>query len=204
MSQPMPSRPLRRPPLLRAPASARGTALVVALLMMLLVALLGISMMRSIGVEARMIGNTGEKQHAFQAAQTALQYGEWWLAQIDNASTGVPCTTTTGTSPMVCSNQQTAATLTTVPWTAFGANYQAPTVNGTSLLPVVASGGPGNYALAPQIYIAYLGTTGSNQAKVYQVTAVGYGGNANAVAVVQSTYEVSAAVTPLGTGGSYQ
>ena len=187
----------------RPPSAARGTALVVALLMMLLVALLGVSMMRSIGVEARMVGNTGEKQHAFQAAQTALQYGEWWLGQIDNATTGVPCATATAT-PLVCSNVQSAATLTSVPWTSIGAPYAAPAVNGSSILNVSTGGGAGTYYAAPQLYIAYLGTTGSNQAKLYQVTAVGYGGNANAVAVVQSTFAVSSAVTPLGTGNSYQ
>ena len=151
-----------------------------------------------------MVGSTSEKQHAFQTAETALQYGEWWLGQIDNATNGVPCTTATGTTPFVCSNILPQSTLTTVPWGAFGSTYGAPTVNGNVILNVVNTGGFGNYAAAPQIYIAYLGTTGANQAKVYQVTAVGYGGNANAVAVVQSTYAVSTAVTPLGTGGSYQ
>lgn len=191
---------IRRPALRRV---ERGSALMISLLMMLLVALLGVSMMRSIGVETRMVGSTGEKQHAFQAAETALQYGEWWLGQIDNASIGVACSTavTAVNSPIVCSNTQTQAALTTVPWTGFGAPYSAPSINGSSPLSsanLSSTGGLGTYAGLPQIYIAYLGTTGSNQAKLYQVTAVGYGGNANAVAVVQSTYEVSSAVKDLG------
>ncbi len=175
----------------------RGSALIISLLMLVLIALLGVSMMRSVSLESRIVGNSGEKQHAFQASQTALQYGEWWLTQIDNASTGVNCTTTTAT-PVVCSNLQTLATLTATPWTTIGAPYTPPTVNGVVPLNVSTTGGVGTYYATPQIYIAYLGTTGSNQAKLYQVTAVAYGGNANAVSVVQSTYAVNSSVRDLG------
>lgn len=182
-------RPRRRP---------RGTALVVALLMMLLVALLGVSMMRSVGVEARLVGATGDKQHAFQAAQTALQYGEWWLGQIDNASVGVPCTTTTAT-PLVCAAPQTQAVYRVVPWLNFGAPYLDPTISGGQLFAtsnIVATGGAGTYGAAPMIDISFLGTSGT--AKLYQVTSVAYGGSLNSIAVVQSTVQISDAVRDLG------
>ncbi len=177
--------------------SVSGSALVVSLLMMLLIALLGISMMRTQGLEARIAGNTSEKQHSFQAAQTALQYGEWWLTQADNASTGVQCASSSS-APVVCANLQSQASLTTSSWSSFGAPYVPPSVNGASALNVSTSGGAGNYFATPQLYVAYLGTSANQQGRLYQVTAIGYGGNANAVSVVQSTYAVSCLVCDTG------
>ncbi|MDE3011655.1 MAG: pilus assembly protein PilX [Pseudomonadota bacterium] len=165
-----------------------------ALLMMLLVTLLGVSMMRSVGVEARLVGATGDKQHAFQAAQTALQYGEWWLSQIDNASEGVPCTTTTAT-PLVCAAPQTQAVYRTVPWAGFGAPYLDPSIGGGQLFAtsnIVTTGGAGTYAGVPMVDISFVGLSGN--AKLYQITSVAYGGSLNSIAVVQSTVQVSDAV----------
>ena len=175
----------------------RGSALVISLLMMLLITLLGLSMMRSVGLDTRMTANTGEKQHAFQTAQTALQYGEWWLTQADNATTGVPCTGLLQ-APLVCNNLPSQNDLVNGSWTNLGAAYAPPAVNGASALVTSASGGGGTYYATPQIYVAYLGTSVAAQARLYQVTAVGYGGNANAVSVVQSTYSVSSVIRDLG------
>ncbi len=182
--------------LTRRPDQA-GSALIISLLMMLLITLLGLSMMRSVGLDTRMTANTGEKQHAFQTAQTALQYGEWWLAQADNATTGVNCTGLLQ-APLVCANPVSQSAMVNGSWANLGAAYAPPSVNGANALVTSASGGSGTYFAAPQIYIAYLGASAANQAKLYQVTAVGYGGNANAVSVVQSTYSVSSVIRDLG------
>jgi len=67
-----------------------------------------------------------------------------------------------------------------------------PTMNVTTAI------GAGTYIQAPRFYISLLGASASGQGNVYQIDAVGYGGTANAVAVVESTYLVTAGVKDLG------
>lgn len=174
----------------------RGAALVIALLILLMLTPLGVAMFRSFGLQERIAGNTREKQHAFQAAQSALQFGEWWLTQ-GNASTGTSCTGALA-STQVCSNAVAMATLTAAPWSTTGSTYTPINVNGTSPMTISTTGGVGTYFAAPKLYINYMGLAPSGQARVYQVTAIGNGGDANSVAVVQSTYSVSTGIKDLG------
>ena len=67
----MPTPSYRRP--------QRGFILVMGMMFMLMCTLLGLAMFRSFGLQERVAGNTRDKQRAFEAAQTTLQYGEWWL-----------------------------------------------------------------------------------------------------------------------------
>jgi type IV pilus assembly protein PilX len=173
----------------------RGAVLVIALLILLLLTTLGVAMFRSFGLQERIAGNTREKQHAFQAAQSALQFGEWWLTQ-GNAGTGTSCTGPLAAAT-VCSNAATMATLTGGPW-SIGSIYTPINVNGVAPMTISATGGVGTYFAAPRLYINYLGLGPSGQARVYQVTAIGNGGDANSVAVVQSTYSVTTGIKDLG------
>lgn len=186
------------PPGRRRPSGRRGSALVIALLMMLLVTLLGVSMIRSTGVEVRMVGNASEKQHAFQVAQTALQWGEWWLTQAGNATTGGPCATAgAAATPQVCGNAPAAGVLTTLPWAGVPYYiYTPPAVNGVASLST--SGGFNSYYAPPQVHVAYLGSAGTNANQLYQVTALAYGGNAYSVAVVQSTFQIGCLICSKG------
>ena len=195
------------PPRCPSGRGQRGAALIISLLMMLMITLLGIAMLRSLAVEARIAGNTGEKQHAFQAAQSALQYGEWWLTQ-GNASAGFACTGTLSATT-VCTTAVAQGTLTAMPW-SIGSTYTPTNVNGAAPMPVSTSGGAGTYFALPQLYIYYLGFAPDGETRLYQVTAAGNGGNANAVAVVQSTFAVSPDTGCkktgrfAGCGGTYQ
>ena len=173
----------------------RGAVLVIALLILLLLTSLGVAMFRGFGLQERIAGNTREKQHAFQAAQTALQFGEWWLTQ-GNANTGTACAGALA-ALQVCSNAVAMATLTSAPW-VLGSAFVPTNVNGSSPLTVSATGGVGTYFASPRLYLNYLGLAPSGQARVYQVTAIGNGGDANSVAVVQSTYSVSTGIKDLG------
>jgi type IV pilus assembly protein PilX len=178
-----------------SPSTQRGATLTIALLLLLLLTLLGVAMFRSFGLQERIAGNTREKQHAFQAAQSALQFGEWWLTQ-GNASTGTACAGVQSATA-VCSNAATMATLTAAPW-SMGSTYVPINVNGSSPLTISTSGGVGTYFAAPRLYINYLGLGPSGQARVYQVTTIGNGGDANSIAVVQSTYSVTTGIKDLG------
>jgi type IV pilus assembly protein PilX len=163
--------------------------LIVALAMLLMLTLLSVGMFRSLGLEERITGNTREKQHAFYAAQSALLYGENWLNQ-GNAGLPVTCAGTTAT-PQVCSQASTPAqaALATQAWnTTFGTSYVPPTA--------IAQNTIAQYYASPQFGITYLGPDPAKPgAYLYQVTSQGYGGNSNAVAVVQSVWSV-------GSGGS--
>jgi type IV pilus assembly protein PilX len=182
-------------PVRSSPMAQRGAALAIALLILLMLASLGVAMFRSFGLQERIAGNTREKQHAFQAAQSALQFGEWWLTQ-GNATTGTACSGALAAA-QVCSNAAAMATLTAAPW-VIGSTYVPINVNGAAPMTISTTGGVGTYFAAPKLYINYMGLAPSGQARVYQVTAIGNGGDANSVAVVQSTYSVSTGIKDLG------
>lgn len=58
-------------PLHPAP-SERGAALVIALVMLLILTILGVTAMNTASLEERMAGNTQEQTHAFQAAESGV------------------------------------------------------------------------------------------------------------------------------------
>lgn len=174
-----------------------GIVLVSSLLLLLVVTIMALSMFRSFGIQEKIAGNMREKQRALQAAMSAQQYAEVWLA---NNSSGYP--------PVVCAAPLLSANLsqgqicspppsasppldfTTVPWLA-GVTY-TPTgmlINGPSVPNVLANP---TYFKAPTFYITDMGASFDPNipGEIYQVDAVGYGGNSNTVAVVESTYAV--------------
>jgi len=183
-------------------------ALISALLLLLVVTILGMSMFRSIGVQARIAGNTREKQRALHAAEGAQAYAEWWVSQAGggNATMGNNCsgvvTILDPTSVQVCSNQLTASTVTKGPWMSnnnpVGFVY-TPTGMSTT--------GPDSYAQMPMMYIAYLNGTYDKQTGTqlsnYRVDASGYGGTTNTVAVVESSYQVQVTYTTQMTNSKF-
>jgi type IV pilus assembly protein PilX len=193
-------------------ARQRGMALISSLLLLIIITILALSMFRSFGVQERLAGNVREKERALHAATSAQQFAEYWLLLPGKAPAGglgaVSCATAFQLNALnnegqICDPNSTFAALgvdvTQVPWTVGG----APT--GVTFLPAGmgvgatgAAGDPGYFA-TPVFYIGYLGTapdgTGGD---LYQIDAVGYGGTANTVAVVESVYEVSQGVTCLG------
>ena len=71
------------------PDVQRGMALITAMLLLIVVTIMALSMFRSYGVEERLAGNTRDKQRAINAAVSAQQYAESWLAEWCRA--GVRC-----------------------------------------------------------------------------------------------------------------
>ena len=180
--------------------SQRGMALISALLLLIVVTILALSMFRSYGTQEKIAGNTREKQRATNAAISAQQYAEWWLST-GNAPATAACTDIVGSSVgQVCSNLQ--ADFTVVPWTA-GVTYTQFTTNtGNQDLKQEIDATNTNkrgasYFATPVFYITDLGKQtvaaagGGNPGEVYQINAMGYGGTANAVSVVESTYLVT-------------
>jgi len=182
----------------RGANAQRGFTLIVGLLMLLVMSVLSIAMFRSFGLQERIAGNTREKQRAIAAAQSALQYGEWWL-RLGLAGTGKTCTgnvvidANTPSAMVACSNA--LLTPATLPWT-----YRAEFLPASMTVATgggVAESGDINYQSKPGLYINYLGLTPDGRATVYQVSAYGYGGSSTTAAVVQSTYELQSSAKSL-------
>ncbi|MGS0741686.1 pilus assembly PilX family protein [Glaciimonas sp. GG7] len=178
-----------------------GFALVTALLILVMLTLLAISMFRGYGLLEKIAGNVREKERAYESAQNALQYGEWWLGQ-GTPGIGVTCSTT-GTVTSVANMQACSNLLTnqTDP-----ANWVGSLLYTPPAMIVAAGGGTAtdgnanldiNYAATPRLYVAYIGLAPSGQQALYTVTAAGFGGSTNSVSVVQSVVAVAAKVTPL-------
>ncbi len=173
-----------------------GFVLVTGLLFLIVMTLLAIAMFRSFGLQERIAGNTRDKQRAFEAAQSALQYGEWWLAQGSGGS-GATCTGANNANDLTQMRVCTAGMSdpATLPWSV-RSDYLPPSMS-VSSAGGIASTGDINYQSKPGLYINYLGQSPDGMAQLYQVTAFGYGGNPDTAAVVRSTYQMTTGVKPL-------
>jgi type IV pilus assembly protein PilX len=178
-----------------------GMALISGLLLLLVVTIIGISMFRSFGMQARIAGNTREKQRALHAAEGAQSYAEWWLASNGgiNATLGNLCTglVTDLTKAQVCSNPLPGiepGNAANVPWggsTPLGVAFTPP--GGFSL------SGTDAYFQTPVFYVHYLNSQffkqSGTQINTYRIDAAAYGGTQNTVAVVESSYSVALTFT---------
>ena len=180
----------QRLPRSAATAHQHGFVMIISLLFLIVLTVLSISMFRSFDLQEKIAGNTLEKQRALETAQSALQYGEWWLGQ-GNGATGSTCNTVTNANVLsqmqVCSNA--LANPTSLEWTA-RADYQPPNMS-IDTKGNLASNGDINYYKKPGLYINYLGLAPDGRSLLYRVSAFGYGGRATTAAVVQSTYQIT-------------
>lgn len=190
---------------MKSPQSAqRGMALITAMLLLIVVTIMALSMFRSYGTQERLAGNTRDKQRAINAAISAQQFAESWLAG-GFATAKINCVAPLINSNVgqVCSNPPN---LNTLPWTA-GVVYTPFTSNAVNLFHNnvnSATQTAGSYYAAPVFYITDLGTyAGDSTKEVYQIDALGYGATANTVAIVESTFVIGAGgPNQLGGGGS--
>jgi len=191
--------------------SQRGVVLISSLLLLLVVTIMALSMFRSFGMQEKIAGNVREKQRALQAANSAQQYAEWWLANQSGAvfavsmgsgsAADVVCTTTTidantGT-PQIC-NQTMLLQFGVGPasWPVsnggIGSAYTPPSMNVTN------SAAANYYGTRPHFYIADIGIPATGHGEVFQIDAYGYGLSNTAIAVVESTVAVVCLVCNLG------
>jgi type IV pilus assembly protein PilX len=180
----------------------RGFILVITLMLLIMMAVLTVAMSKGGVLGQSIAGNHREKTRALESAVSALSYAEWWLQQGTNQTAGLNiggvtstanCTATTA-APVVCicSTAVAAAQVcvnalaspTTVPWNNTGSTFTLL----PSVMSISATGGGGTYYAAPKFYIQYFGASPSTGNNMFQITAYGYGGDANSVAVVQSIF----------------
>jgi type IV pilus assembly protein PilX len=188
-------------PAYRMRRSQRGVVLITSMLLLLVVTIMALSMFRSFGIQERIAGNMREKQRALQAAVSAQTYAEQWLISNAAISSPVACAPPLLNANLlqgqICSNALwlNVLSVTTLPWQIGGGNvgvtYTPPGMNvGTASAGL--TGSFVTFANAPTFYISDAGASADPNVpgEVYQVDAVGYGGNGNTAAVVESTYAV--------------
>lgn len=185
-------------------ATQRGFILVTGLLFLVVITLVAVAMFRGTGLMDRVSANARDKQRSFEAAQSALQYAEWWLSTTKPGTASSACSTLasgdTVSNIHVCSNAIQTDFLSAT-WTK-GFTYTPP--NLTSLSGTGSAGGQVssstdsdvNYFNLPGFYVTWLAFSATKGGNVYQVTAYGYGGNTTTMTVLRSTYLV-----PTGGGG---
>ncbi|EAR20900.1 pilus assembly PilX family protein [Nitrococcus mobilis] len=168
-----------------------GSVLIVSLLFLLVLTLIGITSMQGVSLEEKMAGNARGGTLAFQAAEAALRDGETWVMGIDLYDPPTPVDTCS-TAP--CALWETGKpesypeTKTMAWWQSNGREYG---VAGTQELTTSAGD--------PRFLVEYLGYDPANSVlnsnerarrigpHFYRATAAGFGPQASAQRVLQST-----------------
>jgi type IV pilus assembly protein PilX len=191
----------------RAPARVRreqGFILVTGLLFLVVMTLIGLALFRSTGLLDRLTTNTRDKQRSFEAAESAVEYGVWWLQQPGGGTTGSCAGNSSATTATfkVCT-EPLSTSLTTIAalgWIDKAFSYTPPNMT------VATGGGMSatnandiNYYKAPGLYMESLGLSPDNKTQYYQITAYGYGGDLNTVTVVRGTFKQTSGSKNRGT-----
>jgi type IV pilus assembly protein PilX len=192
-----------------------GIVLVSALLLLVVVTLMALSIFRSLGIQEKISGNVREKNRALQAAVSAQQYAEYWLANTSNAvfavahgngqSAAVTCPNSLLDANLgqgqICLNSLATNGLTASAWptsgTGYGVLYTPPGMN-ISGGAIVNAAVRDQYFARPQFYIADVGASIVCCGEIYQVDASSYGLTQAALAEVESTVAITCVVGNLG------
>lgn len=172
----------------RAPFAHRqnGVVLVVALILLIIMTLLGLTAMRSSTLEERMAAHSYDRSLSFQAAEAALRIGETVAeAHAQSAPFAPPAT---GCSNGLCS----------IPVVTDTPRWEDTAFTGWQAVATADRVKSGSIEIAPQYIVEYLGnnfpcrpedpTTGSSDCKRYRVTAKADPGDGRATVVLQSVY----------------
>ncbi len=162
----------------RAPGSARqqGMVLLVALVMLLLITMIGISSMQNATLQEKMANSVQTRNTTFQSAEAALRVGENAVAS--STYTLTACSGTTACAPPPAADYNNVITagvygVAGINWVAVGTTgFYGVQLVGTTSDPVNT-------------------TSGSTSASLYRITAIGFTAATpltNPRSVVESTY----------------
>lgn len=157
----------------------RGVALVIALILLVVMTLLGLTAMRNVTLEEKMAGQTFDRSVSFQAAEAALREAEAWVeSNKPTPASGSGCTAG------VC-GLPSAGALERWNDSSFAGWINATAVSSSSV------------TVTPQYFIEYLGNTfpcdpddltKTADCKRYRVTARSNAGADRASVMLQSIY----------------
>jgi type IV pilus assembly protein PilX len=174
----------------------RGVVLVTSLLLLLVVTIMALSMFRSFGIQEKIAGNMREKQRALQAAESAQVYAEQWLIS-NSATVPVVCAGQVNANlgqGQICSNKlwTVVPNVAIVPWQILNVNVGVTYLPTNMNVGAASASNPNSYFSVPSFYISDAGVSAdpSVPGEVFQIDAVGYGGNGNTAAIVESTFAV--------------
>ena len=173
-----------------------GFVLIASILLLLVLSILGVSMFRGAGLQEKVAGSVKEKARALQMAQVALHHAESLIDQ--SVTSPLPQSSNCAAALTVATVCTNAVSIKNAPLAALTNGYTDTSAPGLNASDVSSSGGKGTYYAYPQFYIQYLGLSSNGQGQVYEITALGFGGNANAVSIIKSTFELSSGVVDLG------
>lgn len=158
----------------------QGATLAVALILLLVITLLGMSAIQMTQMQEKMSANLEDKTQAFNAAESALIAGENWVLSLTSEPTVVA---SCGTPPCIRTPYSIDfTTQTNAWWLTNGASY-------TSSLKNIAT--PGRYVVEFIQYVSDSPMVGNSTTTIkgifyYQVTARGTGATDNAVSIIQT------------------
>ena len=175
------SRPSRTSRSAISPGKQSGAALIIALVLLVIMTLLGLSALRSVSLEEKMSGQTYDRSISFQGTEAALREAEAWVATNKPIVAADTCT-----SSGVCGPQTTTSEDrwldSSISWAT------ASEVESASI------------SVTPQYLIEYLGnnfpcqpmnlssSTSSNTCKRYRITARSNAGADRASVTLQSIF----------------
>lgn len=174
------------------PHNQTGAALITSLLILLLLTIIGLGSMRATTLEEKMAGNNRNRELAFQAAEAALAVGENKVLELfDTVYSGqkVPAYLNTNSATHSCdaASLDTAIKGTCGPHGAmldpFKANWDR-ALSVTEGLEAHDSGSD-TTLVDPKYFIELVRQNGADY--IFRVTAKGFGGDTNAVVILQST-----------------
>lgn len=166
------------------PSKQKGIALVVGLMMLIILAIIGISAMSMTTLDEAMAGNMRDRELAFQAAETALRHAEDQLAVLPFA-----CGHGDVAPPAAGHIDVTAADSSTLRiWDRDSADIPDPWDDGSWANSTVYSGNLGGVAEQPRYIVEQLSYDASDNSAIYRVTARGVGSSPVSRSVVQSHF----------------
>jgi type IV pilus assembly protein PilX len=184
-----------------AAARQRGVALVTSLLLLVIITILALSMFRSFGTQEKIAGNLREKERALHAANSAVQYAEWWLTLPNNTAAGaIACTVSLAATPAVgqiCNQTPQQALWDPTQPSQWPAQVTYAPQNMLFVGQATVLGNPPYFA-TPAFWIADRGLSADGSGEAYQIDAYAYGSAASTVAVVETVYEIQQGVVNRG------
>lgn len=175
----MHSMPRRIKPRAAGHGRQHGAALIIALILLVIMTLLGLSSMRTITLEEKMSGQTYDRSVSFQATEAALREAEAWVA----ANKPTPAAGSACTASGICGKQPSGSTDL---WLVDSTTWAEASEVASSAISVT-----------PQYIIEYLGNTfpcqpsdpsTNNDCRRYRITARSNAGDDRASVMLQSIF----------------
>lgn len=157
----------------------RGAALIIALILLVIMTLLGLSSMRTVTLEEKMSGQTYDRSVSFQATEAALREAEAWVA----TNRPTPAAGSGCSASGICGKQTSGST---DQWLDASTTWAEASEVASSAISVT-----------PQYIIEYLGNnfpcqpndpSTNNDCKRYRITARSNAGDDRANVMLQSIY----------------